>query len=349
MKDTTISVAILGASGYTGSELIRILLRHPFVRIAALGADRKAGEKAARIFPHFIGADLPDLQKIEEIDFTDIDCVFCALPHGLTQDTVKTLPAHVKIVDLSADFRLDNPADYQKYYGAEHRALELQSKFVYGLTEFYRDHIKTAHYVANTGCYVAASLLALLPVVTADLVNRETIIIDAKSGVTGAGKSLKEGNLFAEVQENFRSYAVNGHRHSGEINAELSKAAGAPVKPRFIPHLIPQNRGICATIYVDLKQGVTPQTLHETLSARYAAEYFIHTLPFGDIPQTAFTRGSNFVQIGVSEDPENSGRAVIVSVLDNLIKGASGQAVQNMNVMCGFPEHTALTQLPLYP
>ncbi len=348
-RNHRVKVGIIGASGYTGFELIRLLSLHDHAEITVLGADRKAGVDVGQIFPHLRFLSLPALQKTEDIDYAALDCVFYALPHGITQTMVGDLPKHIKIIDLSADFRLSDPADYEKFYGHPHQAVDLQKSFVYGLTEYYREEIRNARSVANTGCYVAASLLALLPVVTKKLVDTDQIIIDAKSGVTGAGKSLKEGNLFTEVSQNFRPYGVSGHRHSGEINAELSKAAGIKINPRFTPHLIPQNRGICVTIHVNLQQGVTAQDLYEALRSRYEKEYFVHVAPFGQIPETAHVIGSNFTQIGVAENPDRPGEAVIVSVLDNLVKGASGQAVQNMNVMFGFDENCGLRQLPLYP
>ena len=344
----TLRTAILGASGYTGAELVRLLACHPYISINALGAERKAGMDMSTVFPHLSMLDLPSFQKIDDINFENIDFVFCALPHGLTQNVIANLPRHLKIVDLSADFRLRNLDDYAYWYGHEHYAPDLQDKFIYGLPEFYRDNIKGAQYVANTGCYVASSLLALLPIVKAQNINTDTIIIDAKSGVSGAGRAPKENILFTEMSEGFSAYGVKEHRHSAEIDQELTAMAGKVVKPRFTPHLLPQNRCILSTIYVDLKLEMKAPDLHETLCKHYKDEYFIHILPFGQTPHTQFVRGSNHVMIGVSEDRE-TGRAKIISTLDNLIKGASGQAIQNMNLMCGFSEETALTQLPLFP
>jgi N-acetyl-gamma-glutamyl-phosphate reductase len=343
-----INIAILGASGYTGAELIRLLARHPFVEIVALGAERKAGETIEQVFPHLSFFNLPNFVKNDDIDYTNIQAVFCALPHGLTQGVIKNLPKHLKIIDLSADFRLRNLSDYQKYYGHTHQAPELQGDFVYGLPEFYRNDIKNAHYVANTGCYVASSLLALLPLVATKAIKLNSIIIDAKSGVTGAGRTPSEANLFTEINDGFKAYSVTGHRHSGEINQELSAFAGASVEPLFTPHLLPQNRGILSTIYADLSDGVTVDNIHSILDNHYKNEYFIKTLPIGTVPQTHYVKGSNFVMLGVSKTA-NPQKVVIVSCLDNLIKGASGQAIQNFNLMFNFDEKTALEQLPLFP
>lgn len=343
-----INVAILGASGYTGSELIRLLARHRNVTIKALGAERKAGASISQVFPHLSFLNLPDFIKNDDIDYTDIQAVFCALPHGLTQAVIKKLPKHLKVVDLSADFRLRDLGDYQTYYGHTHQAPQLQDKFVYGLPEFYRNDIKQAQYVANTGCYVASSLLALLPLVSHKAIKLDHIIIDAKSGVTGAGRSPSEATLFTEVNDGFKAYGVTGHRHSGEINQELSAFSGVSVQPLFTPHLLPQNRGILSTIYADIADGATAENIHSIMADHYKDEYFIQVLPFGKMPQTHFVKGSNFVMIGISNNTHDN-KVTIVSCLDNLIKGASGQAIQNFNLMFGLDETTALQQLPLFP
>jgi len=343
-----VNIAILGASGYTGAELIRLLTRHPNINICALGAERKAGLNIGDVFPHLSVCNLPNFVKNSDIDFTNIDAVFCALPHGITQKILQSLPTHLKIIDLSADFRLRDLQDYQKYYKTTHQAPELQKKFVYGLPEFYRRDIANADYVANTGCYVASALLALLPLVAARAICLDNIIIDAKSGVTGAGRALSETNLFSEINDGFKAYATSGHRHSGEINQELSAMAGTKISPIFTPHLLPQNRGILSTIYANLPDGVTIANLYEILKQHYKNEYFIKVMPYGKIPQTHYVKGSNFAMLGISETP-NPKKIIIISCLDNLIKGASGQAIQNFNIMFGLPEETALEQLPIFP
>ena len=335
--------AVLGASGYTGAELLRLLSVHPGFEIAATTADRRAGEALADVFPHLGHLGLT-LARIEDVDFSEIDCVFCALPHGSTQTLVRDWPERIKVVDLSADFRLEDPAAYEKWYGLPHKATDLQKQAVFGLPEFYREQIREARIVANTGCYVATALLALVPLLRAKAIETDPIVIDAASGVSGAGRAAKEGTLFAEVAEGFGAYGLGGHRHSAEIDQECSKAAGVSVTPSFTPHLLPQNRGILATIYV---RGEA-ETIHATLAKAYAEEPFIQIRPFGQAPQTRHVRGSNFAHIGVVADRQ-PGRAIVLAALDNLVKGASGMAVQNANLMCGLEETTGLMQAPLFP
>jgi len=339
-----IRTAILGASGYTGAELVRLLSACPEYRIVALTADRKAGQSLGAVFPHLSHLDMPTLTKVDEVDFGDVDFVFCALPHATTQKIVVALPEHLRIVDLSADFRLRDPSAYAHWYGGEHTATELQKTAVYGLPEFYREDIRAARLVASTGCYVATGATPLIPLVEQGVIDPDEIVVDAKSGVSGAGRAAKEGTLFAEVSEGFHSYNIGGHRHTAEYDQELSKAAGREVRVTFAPHLIPQNRGILATIYV---KGDAAK-IHETLAVRFADEPFCDVLPMGETPHTRHVRGSNYCRMGVVAD-RREGRAIVVSVLDNLVKGASGQAIQNANIMLGLPETTGLMQAPLFP
>lgn len=346
-------IGILGASGYTGAELVRLLLRHPRVEIALLTADRRAGQMMGDVFPQFAPYDLPRLVTIDEVDWGNagLDLVFCALPHATTQKVLKDVFAKVpdiKIVDLSADFRLEDPAAYAKWYGHEHHALELQKEAVYGLAEIYRRDIKKARLVANPGCYTTCAQLPLIPLLKAKAIEADEIVIDAKSGMTGAGRSAKEEMLFSEVSEGFNAYGVGQHRHMAELDQEFSKAAGKDVVVSFTPHLLPMNRGIFSTIYVRGRRGKIAQDLHEILAKQYEKEPFVHVLPFGKTPHSRHVRGSNMTFIGVAAD-RIPGRAIIVSTLDNLTKGASGQAVQNMNLVLGFAETLGIDQPPMFP
>jgi N-acetyl-gamma-glutamyl-phosphate reductase len=343
----TLNVAVYGASGYTGAELIRLLALHPAVRIAALSAEANAGRPMAEVFPQLSALDLPTLVRMDDLDLEAIDVLFCALPHGTTQTALKAAleaKPSLKVVDLSADFRLADPAAYARWYGHEHRAPELQTEAVYGLTEIHRERVAAARLVGNPGCYTTTALLALVPPAAAGVIDTETIVIDAKSGVTGAGRAAKVPMLFTEVSEGFHAYSVGSHRHTAELDQELSLAAGRPVAPTFTPHLVPMNRGIYETIYV----AGDAEAIHRTLTDRYGDEPFVTVLPFGEVPQSRHVRGSNMTRIGVVRD-RRPGRAIILSTLDNLVKGASGQAVQNMNVAMGLDEATGLRQLALFP
>src|ERR1700693_3906360 len=260
---------------------------------------------------------------------------------------MKTAP-RTKVVDLSADFRLADPAAYAYWYGHDHAAPALQKEAVYGLTEVYRSQIKTARLVANPGCYTTCAELALIPLIKAKAIDFGEIVIDAKSGMTGAGRAAKEEMLFSEVSEGFHAYGVGQHRHMAELDQEFSLAAGRDVIVSFTPHLVAMNRGILSTIYVRGVSGGSPEDLHAILSKHYASEPFVHVLPFGETPQTRHVRGSNMTFIGVAKD-RIPGRAIIVSALDNLVKGASGQAIQNMNLVLGFPEPMGLEQVALFP
>ncbi|MGY9049531.1 N-acetyl-gamma-glutamyl-phosphate reductase [Puniceibacterium antarcticum] len=341
----THKIAIIGASGYTGAELIRLIATHPTMEIAALAANSKAGQSMEQVFPHLRHLDLPDLVTWEQIDFSQIDLCFCALPHKTSQEVIRELPKTLKIVDLSADFRLRDPAEYTKWYGNAHGAVDMQKEAVYGLTEFYRDAIAKARLVAGTGCNAAMGQFILRPLVAGAVIDLEEIILDMKCAVSGAGRSLKENLLHAELSEGYNAYAVGGtHRHQGEFDQEFSALAGRPVKVQFTPHLMPVNRGILATTYV---KG-DPQAIYATLQKAYANEPFVKVLPFGETPSTHHVRGSNFVHIGMTGD-RIPGRATVIGVLDNLTKGSSGQALQNANLMLGEEETAGLMLVPCFP
>ena len=341
----TARIAILGASGYTGAELVRLIATHPGMQIVALSADRKAGQTMAEVFPFLRHLDLPRLQKIDEIDFSSVDLCFAALPHATTQQVVASLPRSLKIVDLSADFRLRDPAAYAQWYGQPHTQPALQAEAVYGLTEFYREPIKAARLVAGTGCNAAAGQYALRPLMAAGVIDLDRIVIDLKAGVSGAGRSLKENLLHAELSGGTHAYSAGGkHRHLGEFDQEFSALAGRPVQVQFTPHLLPMNRGVLATVYVD----GDPAAVHATLAQAYADEPFLQVLPFSNLPSTRDIAGSNFCHLGVTGD-RMPGRAVVVAVLDNLTKGSSGQAIQNANLMLGQPETEGLMLAPVFP
>ncbi len=341
-------VAVLGASGYTGAELLRLLPTHPGVAITALTGDRQAGKPIAAVFAHLDGFGLPDLVKVDDVGWDGIDGVFCCLPHGTTQEIIARLPTHLKIVDLSADFRLHNVETYAEWYGHAHQAPDLQREAVYGLTEWARPALKNTRLCASPGCYPTSAQLPLIPLLRQGLINPDDIIIDAKSGVSGAGRSAKEANLFTEVAEGIHAYGLGNHRHAPEIEQGLSDAAGRPVLVNFTPHLMPMSRGILSTIYVRLAGDATAADLQAALAQTYADEPFVRVLPLGSVPATRHVRGSNLCLIGVVAD-RLPGRAMIVSVIDNLVKGASGQAIQNMNVMVGFAETDGLAARPLFP
>ena len=343
-------IGILGASGYTGADAVRLLARHPHAEITALTANTHAGKTMDEVFPHLFMLDLPRLKEWEQVDWTKLDAVFCGLPHGTTQEIIAAVLAAnpgIKILDMSADFRLGDMKTYAQWYGHEHRAPALQGEAVYGLTELYRKKIAAARLVACPGCYPTAALLSLLPIAKAKLIDVDDIVIDAKSGITGAGRGLKQNTQFSESGEGLSPYSVGTHRHAPEIEQEIGIAAGSAVTVNFTPHLIPMSRGELCTSYVKLRGG-SADDLREALADAYRNEPFVHVAKKGVLPQTQNVRGSNYVQIGVFADRIKN-RAIIISVLDNLVKGSAGQAIQNMNLMLGFAETTGLEQIALFP
>ncbi|CAI9104393.1 OLC1v1003055C1 [Oldenlandia corymbosa var. corymbosa] len=341
-------IGVLGASGYTGSEIIRLLANHPYFEITLMTADRKAGQPIGSVFPHLVTKDLPDLVAVKDAEFGDVDAVFCCLPHGTTQEIIKGLPNSLKVVDLSADFRLRDLGEYEEWYGQPHRAPDLQKEAVYGLTEIYRKEIQAARLVANPGCYPTSIQLPLVPLIKARLIEVKNIIIDSKSGVSGAGRGAKEANLYTEIAEGIHSYGITRHRHMPEIEQGLTDASGERVTVSFTPHLMPMSRGMQSTIYVEMAPGVSTEDLYQHLKNFYEKEEFVVLLKNKEVPHTRHVRGSNYCLLNVFPD-RIPGRAIIVSVIDNLVKGASGQALQNLNLMMGIPENTGLLNLPLFP
>ena len=348
MTNATVRIGIIGASGYTGAELVRLLHGHPRAAIVVLTAGRRAGQPVDAVFPHLAGLGLPDLVALDAVDWDAVDVAFCCLPHGTTHEVVAGLPRRLKVIDLSADFRLADPAEYARWYGRAHGAPELQREAAYGLTELARAEVAAARLVANPGCYPICAQLPLVPLLEDGAIDADDIIIDAKSGVTGAGRGAREDMLFAEVGEGVHAYGIAAHRHTPEIEQGLSAAANRPVVVNFTPHLVPMNRGILATIYVRLAGGRDAASLRGVLAERYDGEPFVRVLPEGQAPATRHVRGSNLCLMAVFAD-RVEGRAIVLSAIDNLVKGASGQAVQNMNLMCGLPETAGLDHVAMFP
>lgn len=346
-----INVAVAGATGYSGQELVRLLLRHPDVKLTVVTSEQYAGQSLSDVYPHLgAGADVKLVPLTAEALLDSSDVVFTALPHavpmGLAADIIG---AGKKLVDFGADFRLKDKATYTAFYKHEHTEAELLAEAVYGLPELWRDEIRGARLVANPGCYATAATLALAPLVEAGWADLSSLIIDAKSGVSGAGRGVSLGVHFSEVNENFKAYNVAGrHRHTPEIEQALSRLADAPVQLSFTPHLVPMTRGIMATCYARLARGASTESVHALYREWYGAEPFIDVCAPGVLPETKQVSGSNKCRIGVAVD-ERLGRVTVISVLDNLVKGAAGQALQNFNLICGLPETLGLEGLPVYP
>jgi N-acetyl-gamma-glutamyl-phosphate reductase len=343
-----IRIGVIGASGYTGADLVRLAARHPDAEIAALTANTYAGKSMAEVYPHLAHLGLAPMIKTEDADWSKIDAVFCGLPHATSQEVILSLPKHLKVIDMSADFRLRDAAVYEKWYGGPHKAPELQKNAVYGLTEHYRAAIANASLVACPGCYPTAALMMILPLAAAGVIDVADLIIDAKSGVTGAGRSLKQNILFSEAGEGLSPYGVASHRHAPEIEQEVSKAAGKEVIVNFTPHLIPMSRGELCTIYAKFAGGAAAADIVRILTDHYAGEPFVHMAPKGVLPSTQFVRGSNNVMLGVYPD-RVPGRVILISTLDNLVKGSAGQAIQNFNLMFGLRETAGLEQVAMFP
>jgi len=345
-----LKIAIVGASGYTGLELIRLLDRHPLVEIRCVTSEQSAGKRISDTFPTLRGrCDL----VLEPLDAAAIaaktDLIFTALPHQAAMRVVPAfLAAGKKVVDLSADYRLHDPAVYAAWY-EPHLNPELLPEAVFGLPEVRREVIRQARLVANPGCYPTSVILGLKPLLENGLIDLSSIIADSKSGASGAGRSAKVDSLYCEVNDSFKAYGVGGvHRHTPEIEQELSELAGKPVTITFTPHLVPMDRGILSTIYATPTRAVTTEELVALYAESYKDEPFVRPRPKGQFPSTAFVRGSNFCDIGITLD-SRANRIVVVSAIDNLVKGASGQAIQNMNLLCGYPETMGLEGLAIFP
>jgi N-acetyl-gamma-glutamyl-phosphate reductase len=340
------NVAVVGASGYSGEELVRLLIRHPGINLVAVTSRQLAGQRLDAVFPKFGGqryAELPFIESsTEAIVASGAGIVILALPHGVATEFARPLvEAGLRVIDLSADFRIKDTAVYEQFYGEKHHAPDLAAKSVYGLPEIYRAKIRDAQLVASPGCYPTSVILPLHPLVKGGLLDLSSVTITSLSGVSGAGRSVKADYLFAECNESVRAYGVPAHRHLAEIEQELAAAAGAPIVVSFTPHLIPMNRGIHTTVYATLASGVEPAQIGEALHAAYAEEPFVRLLGGDRFPDTKNVTHTNFIDIAWRHDPR-TGRLILLSAEDNLVKGAAGQAVQSLNVMCDLPETTAL-------
>lgn len=341
--------AVLGASGYTGAEAVRLILGHPKLKLSAMTAHSRAGEDYADVFRNYAGQDLPALTKLDEVDWDQIDVVFACLPHGASQETIAKIFDKVEtVIDLSADFRLSDPDLYAKTYGRPHEFTKLLGQRVYGLSEYSAPKLKGAKLVACPGCYPTCSLEALLPGLANKLISHEGIIIDAKSGVTGAGRKATLAFAYSETTDGAQAYGIGTHRHAPEIDQAIQEFAGIDTQVRFTPHLIPMNRGMIATCHVNLNAGVSIERLRACYEEAYQEASFIHVLPEGQVPQTRHVRGSNHCQIGIFAD-RTPNSAVIVSVIDNLTKGSSGQAIQNYNLTQGWDETLGLEGVGVFP
>ena len=344
-----IKVSVLGATGYAGVELVRLLCSHKEAEIKYLVSKSFAGQRLSEVYPNFSGKydfELCDLD-IDKVS-AESDVVFTALPHGASKEVIPLLcEKGVKVIDLSGDFRYDDPKVYEKWYGAPHTNPELMKKAVYGLCELHREKIKNADLIGNPGCYTTCSILGTAPLLKNGFIDEDSIIIDAKSGVTGAGRSTSLDNSFCECTENMKAYKLATHRHTSEIEQELSKFASKDIMVSFTPHLIPLKRGILATIYANLKKDVTDEDVYNAYKEFYKDEYFVRVYAPGKLPETNHVAGSNYVDIGFKVDKRLK-RVIITSAIDNIVKGAAGQAVQNMNIMFGIDEKTGLDNPGFY-
>ena len=345
-----IKAGIIGATGYAGGELVRILTAHKEVKVVWYGSksyiDRKYSSVYRNMFKVIEDICLDD--NIEELA-SQVDVIFTATPQGYLASLLsEAILSKVKLIDLSADFRIKDVSVYEKWYNIEHKSPEFIKEAVYGLCEVNREQIKSARLIANPGCYTTCSILTILPLLKAGLIRPESIIVDAKSGTSGAGRGAKVDNLFCEVNENIKAYAVASHRHTPEIEEQLGYAAGEKIVINFTPHLIPMNRGILVTAYADLKEDVGYEVIRKAYETCYKQEVFVRLLEEGQCPETKWVEGSNYIDLNVVKD-ERTGRVIMMGAIDNLMKGAAGQAVQNMNLMFGINEHEGLELIPMFP
>ncbi len=344
-----IKVGIIGATGYVGQQLVGLLARHKECDIRFVSSNTYSGESFSNIYGQYTNVFNMKCIATDEVNehLSKVDIVFIALPHGLAFETAKACKnLNVKIIDMGADFRLKDVDIYKQWYKQEHRALKLNQKAVYGLPEIYLEEIKETSIIGNPGCFPTASILALMPLLKTNLIDKSSIIIDAKSGVSGAGRSSKVDNLYSELNESLKAYGVAAHRHTPEIEQELSSVCNENITLSFTPHLVPMNRGILTTSYINLKKSVNEKELYELYKEEYKGAPFVRIID--DLPQTRLVRGSNFCDIAIRVD-ERTNRVIVLSAIDNMMKGAAGQGIQNMNIMFGLDEKTGLDNLPMLP
>ncbi len=345
-----IKVGIIGATGYAGQELARLLQNHPEAEVINLSSRSYAGQPFATVYGNYrdIQTELCQEEDLEALS-QEADVVFLALPHGLASSKVtEEVLSRCKIIDLGADFRLQDVDVYEEWYKVSHEGKELLPEAVYGLCEWNRDKVRGARLVANPGCYTTCSIMTLAPLVKEHLIDPDSIIIDAKSGVSGAGRGVALGSLYAEVNESIKAYKVASHRHTPEIEEQLSYLNGAPLTLTFTPHLIPMQRGILAVCYAKLAQGVEREDIETAYRKYYGVEPFVRLYGKGEFPETRWVKGSNYLDIGFDID-RRTGRVIAIGAIDNMVKGAAGQAIQNMNLMFGLPESMGLTMVPMFP
>jgi N-acetyl-gamma-glutamyl-phosphate reductase len=343
------NVAVLGASGYTGVELIRLLQHHPLLKITALTGHSRAGERAGDVFGNIAHLDLPDLQDWKDVSWDDIDVAFACLPHGASQETIAEILPHVEtVVDLSADFRLRDPKLYAKTYGRSHDFTDILEQAIYGLSEWAGEQLPGSKLIACPGCFPTCTLLPLLPLLKDDLIESDSLPVSAITGVTGAGRKASLGLSYTELAEGAHAYGVGNHRHAPEIDQIIKRVSGQESQVSLTPHLIPMNRGMITTTVVRLKSGNSVSDLRASLKSVYRDSKFVSLLPEGEVPQTRHVRGSNRCHINVFED-RTSDTAIVIAVIDNLTKGSSGQAIQNYNLSQGWDESLGLDMVGFFP
>ncbi len=344
-----VQVGIVGGTGYTGVELLRTLANHPSAHVKMITSRSEKGVSVADMYPNLRG--IYDLQfSVPDIDaLKTCDVVFFATPHGVAMSmALELIEAGVKVIDLAADFRIEDLAVWEQWYGMTHSGAALMPKVAYGLPEYYRERIQKASIIANPGCYPTSILLGILPLLKAGLVEKNSIIADGKSGVSGAGKGANVAMLAAEMSESFKAYGVNGHRHQPEMAEKMVDITGESVDLTFVPHLVPMVRGMESTIYVTLKENTSQEVIQRLYEEAYASEPFVDVMPAGSVPETRMVKGSNMCRMAIYR-PSGGNKVVITSVIDNLVKGAAGQAVQNMNILFGLDERLGLNQVALLP